>query len=71
MKSLKFAKLNLSDADILTRLEMKSVTGGYSCWCYHNDHQGGGPDPDGFETDCDSEDIDECCGSDYDGMNCS
>lgn len=70
MKSLKFAKLNISDTDILTRLEMKSVTGGYSCWCYHNGHDS--PDSDGCETECDSMDsISDCCGGDYDGMNCS
>jgi hypothetical protein len=70
MKSLKFVKLNLSDTDILTRLEMKSVTGGYSCWCYHNDHES--PDSDGCETTCDNIDsIDDCCGGGYDGMNCS
>lgn len=70
MKSLKFVKLNLSESDILTRLEMKSVTGGYSCWCYNNDNQPN--DPGGKEVDCDSIDsISECCGGGYDGMNCS
>jgi hypothetical protein len=37
MKSLNFQKLNISGADVLTRLEMKRVIGGYE----------GEADPDG------------------------
>jgi natural product precursor len=29
MKSLKFKKLNISDADVLSKLQMKKITGGH------------------------------------------
>lgn len=64
MKSLSFKKLNISEADVLTKLQMKKIVGGHDQWpaC------GTGGDIcgiiDGVEHKCCTSDRHRVCGAD-------